>query len=268
MKLYANGLGESLGGDPLAGQRPIYASGNVWWVNSATGTDAGGTAGQDQQKPLATIVQANTNASDGDVIVLQSGHTETLTVALSLKGLTVVGIGTTSGKPAAQIKINAAASTALQFATTGGQIHNVYFPASVQVNTTANGKLRLTTTGCAVYGCYFEASANDQLPQLSLDATGRIDGCTFVSTATSTASRPLKGLGSTGALADLIVVDCIFDDGSVGFTSPACDLSAAAVTRLRAWGNSLLRGAEASINSGSTGFFIPATTTLGAKVTW
>lgn len=268
MRLYPNGLGESLGGDAIATQRPIYMSGNVWWVNSATGTDAGGTAGQDQQKPLATLVQANTNASDGDVIVLQSGHTETLTGALSLKGLTVVGIGTTSGKPAAQIKINAAAATALQFATTGGELHNIYFPAAVQVDTSANGKVRVTTAGCVIYGCYFESNANDQLPALSIDTGCRVENCTFVSTATSTASRPLKGIGTTGAVNDLIIIGNVFDDGTVGFTSPACDLSSGTVSRMRGHSNSFLRGAEISVSSASTGFFIPATQTGGAKVTW
>lgn len=269
MKFYPNGLGESLGGDSLASQKPIITSGNIWWVNSVTGTDAGGTAGQDREKPLATLGQANTNATDGDIIVLQSGHSETLTSALSLKGVTVVGIGTTSGKPAAQIKINAAAATCVQFTTTGGELRNIYFPAAVQSDTNTNGKVRLTTANCIVYGCYIESSANDQLPALSIDSnSSRVENCTIVSTATSTATRPLRGIWTSGAVSDLVLIGNIFDDGTVGYASGACDISAGTVTRLKAYGNSFLRGADLAVASASTGYFVPSTQSGGPRVSW
>ncbi|HXT99480.1 MAG TPA: hypothetical protein VN903_00720, partial [Polyangia bacterium] len=147
MRFYPNGAGESLGGDVLCSQTPIITSGNVWWVNSATGTDAASPAGQDREKPLATLVQANTNATAGDIIFLQSGHTETMTVAFgALKAVTVVGVGTTSGKPAAQLKINAAAAGLLSTATGVSELRNIYFPAAVQSDTSATGKVLIAST--------------------------------------------------------------------------------------------------------------------------
>jgi hypothetical protein len=270
-KIYQNGLGESQGGDVLCTQLPLFSSGNVWWVNSATGTDAGGTAGQDRERPLATLVQANTNASDYDLVVLESGHTETLVAALSLKALTIVGVGTTSGKPAAQIKINAAAASMLVFSGAAvGELRNIYFPASVQANTTANGKIRQSTSGhLLISGCYFELSANDQLPGISIDTGSTIvENCTFVSTATAIASRPLKAIGSTGAVSDVRIVGSVFDSGTVGFSTAAIDLSTAAVTRLRAFSNSFLRGADSLIHASTTGYFIPSTNSGSPKVTW
>lgn len=269
MKFYPNGLGESLGGDALATQKPIVTSGNVWWVNSATGVDAASPAGQDREKPLASLGQANTNAVDGDIIVLESGHTETLVAVLTLKGVTVVGIGTTSGKPAAQLKINSAGACCVQFASTAGELRNIYFPASVQSNTNTNGKVRFTTTNCVAYGLYIECSALDQLPALSIDSNScRIENCTIVSTATTVATRPLRGLYTTGAVSDLTLVGNVFDDGSVGFANPSCDLSTGTITRLRGHSNSLLRGAGVSIASASTGYFIASTQTGGARVNW
>lgn len=272
MKLYPNGLGESAGGDVLATQKPLFMSGNVWWVNSATGVDAGGSAGQDREKPLATIGQANTNATDGDIIVLQSGHNETLSAQLNLKAVSLVGIGTTSGKPAAQLKINSASATLLNLAVAATEIRNVYFPASVQSNTSANGKLRLANIdNCVISGCYFESSALDQLAALEVATIADealIENCTFVSTATTVTTRPTRGLYVSGAITDLHVVGCVFDDGTVGYSTAACDISGGTITRLKGTGISLLRGAEVLIASATTGYFIPSTSTGGGKVTW
>lgn len=273
MKYYANGLGESLGGDVLATQTPFITSGNVWWVNSVTGVDAASPAGQDREKPLATLVQANTNATAGDTIVLQSGHVETFTVLFgALKAVTVVGVGTTSGKPAAQLKINAAAAGLISTASGVCELRNIYFPAAVQSDTSATGKIRIAATpGVVISGCYFESSANDQLAAISIDAASNsvlIENCTFVSTATTVATRPTRALQVDGAISDLRIIGCTFDDGTVGYANPACDISGATITRLRAHSNTLLRGADVAIASASTGYFVPSTVTGGGRVGW
>jgi hypothetical protein len=273
MRFYANGLGESLGGDALATQLPIITSGNVWWVNSVTGTDAASPAGQDREKPLATLVQANTNATDGDIIVLENGHVETMTVLFgALKAVTVVGIGTTSGKPGAQLKINAAAAGLISTATGVCELRNIYFPAAVQSDTTANGKIRIASTpGVVISGCYFESSANDQLPAISIDVASNnvlIENCTFVSTATTTATRPLRGIYLAGAVTDLRIIGCTFDDGTVGYANGACDLSGATITRLRCHSNTFLRGADLAVASATTGYFALPAVSGGGRVSW
>jgi len=272
MRIYPNGLGEQAGGDQRASQKPLLMSGDVWWVNSVTGTDAASPAGKDQQKPLATLVQANTNAADNDIIVLQSGHTETLTVALALKAVTVIGIGTTAGKPAAQIKINAAAAIMLQFTASAGELANIYFPAAVQTDTSANGKVRVASIShCIISGCYFESSALDQLAALEISAAAQgviVEDCTFISTASSGITRPTRGLHVSGAVSEFRMTGNVFDDGGMGYSTAACDLSGGTITRLRAYGNSFLRGAETLIASATVGYFFPPTQSGGAKVTW
>jgi hypothetical protein len=273
MKVYPNGAGESQGGDVLCTQSPLFVGGNVWWVNSATGVDAGGTAGQDREKPLATLGQAVTNSANGDVIYLQSGHTETLTVAQNIGIRSVVGVGTTSGKPSVQMKINAAAAGCLTAGGQGCEIKNIYFPAAVQSDTTAAaGKVWIPSTpNVLIYGCYFESSGLDQLAALQIDVSSNgvsVEKCTFVSTATAVATRPTRGLYVSGAVSDLSVISCVFDDGTVGYSSKACDLSGGTITRLKAHSNSTLRGADVSIASASTGYFIPSTRSGGGAVNW
>lgn len=273
MKVYPNGLGESLGGDPLLGQKPFWVGGSVWWVNSVTGTDAGGTAGQDREKPLATLAQAITNSSAFDTIVLQSGHTETLTGAVTIgSARAIVGVGTTSGKPGATLKLNAASASLLTMSGAGSQLRNIYFPTNVQSNSGGSGKVAIpATTNILVYGCYFECGANDQQDAVQATASSnslRIENCTFVSVATSTATRATNGIKLTGAMSDVAVVNNTFDDGTVGFSGKAADLSGGTVTRLHAYGNSLLRGASLLNNSATTGFFGTGVLSGGSGVSW
>ena len=270
MKVYPNGL-ETLGGDDLLSQAPLWVGGAVWWVNSVTGSDAASPAGQDRERPLATLAQAITNSAAGDIVVLQSGHTETLTGAQGILGRTVVGVGTTSGKPAAQLLINAAAASCLNLDAAGSHLRNIYFPAAVQSDT-GNGKVRIASVAnCSVVGCYFESSGLDQMAAIQIDvsSTGaRVQNCTFVSTATAIATRPTRGLYTGGAVTDLFVTGNVFDDGTVGYSTAALDFSAAANTRLVAYGNSLLRGADAKFHASQTGIFGVGTLTGGSGVSW
>ncbi|MEY4931756.1 MAG: hypothetical protein RLZZ403_76, partial [Pseudomonadota bacterium] len=96
---YPNGIGGSTG-DSLALAKPLMMSGSVWYVDSATGTDAAGSAGKDRSKPLATLATAVSNASDDDIIVFFDGHEETLTSAQTLgKRLSLIGEGSDAGVP-------------------------------------------------------------------------------------------------------------------------------------------------------------------------
>jgi len=67
------------------------AFGNVWYVNGATGND---TFSGQQNAPYATIQAAVNAASSGDVIVIGEGaYDETVTIARTLDGLTLIGQG-------------------------------------------------------------------------------------------------------------------------------------------------------------------------------
>ncbi len=271
MLILNNGSGE-LTGDDLALAAPLQTPGTVWFVNSATGTDAASPAGKDREKPLATLAQAQTNAAAGDIIFLEAGHSEIYTALLTIsKQLWIVGGGAPNGTAPVQFSINAAANNIFSLTAANTELRNIRFNSSVQSNTGGgNGRVNVSVAGCRIRGCYFASSALDQGPAVQLGVgadTCRMENCTFVSTATTTATRPTIGISVAGAIADLELYGCIFDDGTVGY-STASFSATATITRLRGFGISLLRGADMLFTSATTGWLNVATATGGGRVVW
>lgn len=274
MKLWPNGIG-GLTGEPLATTKPLYLSGDVWFVNSTGGVDGASPAGKDRQKPLATLAQAQTNSANGDIIVLLDGHTETFTAALAItKNLAIVGEGSTAGVPTAKLIMNAAAQCTLVLSALGTILANIKFPAGLQSNTgsAANqGKVHMTGSSAQIRGCYFEESALDQLPAITIAsgaANCRLETTTIISTATTVATRPTYGVYGGGTATDLDVVGLILSDGTVGFSGSAWDTTTGAITRLRGQGVSLLLGADMKLHASTTGWISPSTVTGGGGISW
>ena len=78
--------------------------GNVFFVNSATGTDATGY-GRNPDAPLATIAYAFSSdlVAAGDVVYVMPGHTETIAAAggitADIAGVRVIGLGWGASRP-------------------------------------------------------------------------------------------------------------------------------------------------------------------------
>lgn len=277
MRVRANGIGGTTG-DALATCKPLQYSGDVWFVNSTGGVDAASPAGKDREKPLATLGQAYTNAAAGDMIVLLSGHTETVTVALNVAkaGLDIVGEGSSGGIPTVRLLVNSATAGVINITAAGVRLRNILFPASVISNTGTgggSGKIHVNGGGskAQLIGCYFQEGATDQLPGVTI-ATGmtdiRLENCTFISTATVVATRPTYGFLTQGTVTDLDVFGCVFSDGTVGFANVAWDSTGGTITRLRALGVSALLGADIAISAATVGFLNLQTTTGGGRVEW
>lgn len=83
---------------------PLFESfgGNVFWVNSARGSN--GNKGT-REKPFATLDYAigRCTASNGDVIILAPNHAETITgaggITADVAGITIIGMGTYNQRP-------------------------------------------------------------------------------------------------------------------------------------------------------------------------
>lgn len=276
MLYLSNGIGESTG-DTLVTTKPLQTAGVVWYVNSATGTDGASPAGKDREKPLATMAQAQTNASNGDIVVLQDGHTETYTAALTIsKSLCIVGAGSASGVPTANFTINAAANGVFLISANNVQLRNIKFKAAAQSDTgggvgNCEGKVCLSGTDTLIYGCYFEQSGNDQFPGIFVNGAAsrfRIVNTTIISTATAAATRPTYGIFYTTSHTDTEMDGLVLSDGTVGFSTAALDGTAAALTRLRAQNVSLLLGAKFKVHASTTGWVAVTTSTGGAQVSW
>ena len=266
-----NGCGESTG-DELCTSRPLLlpTSNSVWYVNSAIGTDAASPAGKNREKPLATLAQAITNAQANDIIVLMDGHAESTTsfMTLSTAGVKIVGAGSSGGIPTVTFTFGVGGGISLDGA--GNEIRNVKFASRSAADTL--GRLFLKTK-TAAKGCYFECGANDTGPALvvgnSAD-TVEVDGCTFISVATSSSAQPESAIKSIAAAAtDLAIRDTTISDGTVGFSNNfAMDLSVAAFTRLKLERVAFVLGASGIVHASSTGYALGCTTTGGGNLLW
>jgi hypothetical protein len=269
MQYLPNGIGATLG-DSLATTEPLILTGNVWYVDSATGTDAVSPAGKNREKPLATLAQAHTNASANDIIVCLSGHSETLTAGqVFTKSVLLIGEGASGALPTVKFTQDAAAAGLFSIVAAGVEIRNIWFEEAAQLASVNKVYVDAVCTDFRLTDCYFEGNANDALALVAiLGARCTIEGCTFISTATDTAAQPYAGIETSGAISDLRMIGVKLSDGTVGWSGAAMVASGAAVTRLRCEGLSLLLGAEMLIHASSTGHVNPATSTGGGRVSW
>lgn len=275
IQTYDYGIGGSLG-DSLVTARPLRMSGNVWYVKSGTGADAASPAGQQRERPLATLAQAHTNAAAGDVIVLLDGHTETLaaTQTFNKAGITLVGEGSSSGVPTVTFVQNHATNSIFNVTAAGVKMRNIKLAESLI--STLNPRVTWSGANGEIRGCYFACGSQDGATtvQLSTGASSfLLHSSTFVSTTALGTSRPGAGFLVANALSDIDIFNCVFDSGAHGFagialSAPALDLSAAAITRLRIEALSILRGADYSINASTTGYVNVQTATGGSRGTW
>ena len=216
MKSWPNGLGAtaSLFGDRLN----FHTTGDVWFVDSVTGTDAASPAGLNEKAPLATLEQAVTNAASGDLVVLASTHDEEISSKISVSGkyLEILGSGQSGGIPSPTLTCNVQNDYAIDFAGSVCLISNVKF-----VTSTGGSQpkcLRISARSNA-NDCYFEA-AEGAATLLGVAGTGGIiDGCTFICTATATAGANAMVLDGT---IDLDIRECIFDAGAIGWLRGGC----------------------------------------------
>lgn len=265
--VHPNGAGESLG-NALITEKPLYTTGAVWYVNSSTGTDAASPAGKNRLKPLATLSQAHTNASAGDIIVLQSGHAETLTSAQTLsKAVSIVGAGLSSGKPTVKLTINASAASLFAVSGNDVELRNIWIEENAQANSSA--KISVTGAGFRMIGCYVEADGNDDATCLSF-GTGaqgaRLEATTFISTSTDATAQPESAIKTAVETNDLELVNLTLDGGTVGWSNfNAFDASSNDVNRLRAVTVNLLNGADMNLGS-SSGWLVLGTVTGGSLV--
>lgn len=265
--IYPNGVGGTTGAS-LATASPLYASGTVWYVSSATGTDAVSPAGQDRVKPLATLAQAHTNASAGDVIVLLTSHAQTLTGAQTFNkaGLLVIseGSGTNRARFTRDGDVNMFDVTAA-----GVVIWNVWFVASSSAST--KSRLRTAAVATQVRDCYFACGANDTGPAFET-VTGasqvRVQDTSFVSTGVAVSAQPHSAIKVTNALTDLDLESVSISGGTVGWSNQYAINGAAAITRLRALNLDLLADSDVTLATGGSGYITLRYKTGSARVVW
>jgi hypothetical protein len=269
--IYSSGIGGSSGSE-LATASRLYSSGFVWYVSFSSGTDAASPAGRERNRPLKTLSQAYTNASAGDVIVLLSGHTETLTSAQTLgkAGLLVIGEGSGTTRPTFTRgdDVNVFNVTAA-----GVLIDNIIFndTFATAVNPAA---VKTASTETVLKNCQFQmgddlvdVAANIGFEMVTGAGQVRIEDTRFVVVSDAT-YRPASAIKVTNAMSDLELSGVTLDGGPVGWAQPYAFNGAAAITRLTTLNVDLYNDSDITLATGTTGNVHVRSTTGSAKVVW
>lgn len=205
-----NGLAATSEGADSFITKDIIATGAVIWVDSVNGSDSNNGL---EGSPLATLAAAITaaTANNGDIIVLKSGHTETLTSAITVNkaGVKIYGIG--NGSSAPKFTVNASSIDGLNITANNVEINNLYFP----VGTTASNSSRVNVDAANVRikGCTFMCGQYD-LSSVTLTANAlypSIESCTF----TVSADGPDHGIiVENSAVVGMYVYNTTFNGGT------------------------------------------------------
>lgn len=252
---YHDGLGtagsEAIGDDVSSANQVVYVS--------TDGDD--GNAGT-RVAPLLTISAAVSAADPGATIILMEGYTATLTSTITIaEGKRIIGEGGTYGSdPSVELTLNHASNEIFTISGNGVTIENIKFMAAAQ--STAGNKIQVTGDGFRCRGCYFAMGELDDANYGIYLTTGcdyaTLTDCYFVSTSTTTA--PNCGLLADAANLHLVMERCVLDGGTLGFAGQAVAINGSGV-QVEAFGMSLLRGANVTMEGADRGAFGIATST-------
>ncbi|TAL13926.1 hypothetical protein EPN95_04535 [Patescibacteria group bacterium] len=128
---FPNGL--SSFGVPVLGGGNIITTGNIFFVDSVTGSN--GNSGADKDHPFATIDYAvgKCTANKGDHIIVMPKHVETVTAAagldLDVAGITVYGLGSGANRP--QVNFTTATAADMDVDAVDITVYNILFTGGV-----------------------------------------------------------------------------------------------------------------------------------------
>ncbi len=215
---------------------------DVFYVDSGAGSNS--NDGRDPAFPLATIDAAinKCTASQGDVILVQPGHAETLSAQISLDviGVAIIGVGEGTLKP--QLTI-AFAGDGIDIGAANCRVENIGFAASTSG---ATSQINIDAANATIDGVHFNIGASDILGTITITASGEvptIENCTVIVTANGADEWILfEGVVDRPRIEDNHVV-C--SDGTDGFDEGTIGGGSVAVTNATVKGNTFLGGGVA-----------------------
>lgn len=266
----ADGIGASLG-DSLTMDIGFVGLGvhSVWYVSSVIGVDASGR-GRNREAPFATIEYAIGQAVDGDTIVPLADHAEATTGHFEIdKSVVIAAEGSAAGVPTSVWGVSFGGSDeVLNVSADNVEIRNVKFTANASNLTFP--RIEWVGDDGLIKGCRFEAATNDDGPVLLVTGDNlTVQSSTFISTATTLATRPEQAVRTANASITMFrMKDCVVSGGASGWASEngavwvRCDGGC-----VRIEGMSLLLGSDIVVDTGTyTGFIGVPTSTGGGQI--
>jgi|TARA_Y100000310_G_scaffold247132_1_gene252657 hypothetical protein len=141
---------------------PLLTTGNVYHVDSGADAADNDNAATNPKQPAATLDGAigKCTASNGDVILVAPGHSETISAAgaitFDVAGVTVIGMGVGNSRPT--ITLDTAASVDIDVTADDVQIHNMIFSMNYA---DIAGVFDLSAAGFVVNKCRFVDTATN-----------------------------------------------------------------------------------------------------------
>jgi len=273
MIVHPNGIGIGYADDQLLAAKPLYTSGNVWYVNSATGIDAPSPRGLSPEYPLAQLDQAVANSASGDVIVLMANHSEDIAAQIVLaKDLTIVGQGRTSGIPSVSLNHAIAGAEMIVAVVARVEFRNVRFGPAV-VAGTFEALILGTTPGTKFVGCRFEVGALDTAAVAKVSLTANTGGpefidCAFASVAPVGGAVPVRFVYCEEANPNTLFQRCTFSAGASGFAGDGYAVRFHTAQDNLVLEDLTLQGADLFVHADSTGRYNVASSTGASRVVW
>jgi hypothetical protein len=215
---------------------------DIYFVDSGNGSDT--NDGRDPGFPLATIDAAinKCTASQGDIILVQPGHAETLTTQISLDviGVSIIGVGEGTLRP--QLTINAAID-GIDIGAANCAVENIGFAVSTAG---ALSQINVDAANAKIKEVHFAIGASDILGTITVTANGEIctvEDCTVIVSADGCDEWIL-----VEGVVDLLVIkrNTVACGGTtIGFDEAIIQCNAVAVTNLVVVENTFL-GQDAS----------------------
>lgn len=132
-------------------------NGNIFWVNSVTGTDSVGN-GKSPDAPFATLAYAITQctASNDDRIYVMAGHAEAViaagTITLNIAGVSIIGLGVGDARPT--FSWTTATTATMLMSAANIRISNCIFDLT-GISALVSG-IVVSAAGCQITNNYFK----------------------------------------------------------------------------------------------------------------
>ena len=206
-----------------------HTTGNIFFVNSATGTNGVGY-GQNPDAPFASIHYASTQctANNGDRIYVMPGHVETVIgaggLALAVAGVEVIGIGQGGSRPTVTLTTSTAATVTISAANV--TVRNILFVGGIDALVSV---LVISAADVSLIDCEYRDTSAMQCGDciLTTAAANRLKIQNFIYTG-DTAAGTNAGIAIVGG--DRILIDGLRMDGN--FAVGGIDIRTTATTNL------------------------------------
>lgn len=258
-------------GDALLADQELYFSGDIFYVQYDDGDDA--NSGIDELNPKKTISGAiSVLSKDCSFVVCLPGHVEPLSGAIDLNstGVTLIGCGTADGNPGCRVyQASGGPFVDIQMSQVS-YVRNLWIDATPTA-VTQTRQVTVPTEFSEIRGCLVRSMFRDTIGIFCSASFTTFRETTFeAADSAGGANRVTAGLefnGGEGSLTDIDVRGCIFSNGVHGYKTAGL-WGNDPVSRLYGISATLRFGANAELDSDTTGQLNPETASGSALVEW